>query len=118
MTWKGHRLPVSLLIPADREQEEEEKEKGGGGGGVYVGVQTGSLEPESQQFRSLLAGENCVQYGWSQTGESAMSWGTELWVCLNSLNSLFPIMRSACLSRGQHADFWEMDWKRGAVLPF
>lgn len=56
---------MSLLIPAGREQEqEEEKEKGGGGGGgVYVGVQTGSLEPESQQFRSLLAAENYVQYG-------------------------------------------------------
>lgn len=53
---------MSLLIPADREQEEEEEETGGGGG-VYVGVQTGSLEPESQQFRSLLAVENCVQYG-------------------------------------------------------
>lgn len=33
-----------------------------------------------------LSGENCVQYGRSQKGESAMSWGTELWVCFNSLN--------------------------------
>lgn len=42
---------------------------------------------ESQrQIRRVRAGKNCVQYGRSQKGESTMSWGTELWVCLNSLN--------------------------------
>lgn len=35
-----------------------------------------------------LAAENCVQHGTNQTVESAMSWGTELWVCLSFIRRL------------------------------
>uniref|UniRef100_A0A3B4UZ90 Formin binding protein 1-like n=2 Tax=Seriola dumerili TaxID=41447 RepID=A0A3B4UZ90_SERDU len=35
--------------------------------------------PESQRQFRRLCGENCVQYGRTQKGESDMSWGTELW---------------------------------------
>lgn len=70
---------------------EEEGEGGVGGGGVvYVSLQTGGLKPESLPAagQESLAAENCVQHGTNQTGGSAMSWGTELWVGLTFIRPL------------------------------
>lgn len=63
-------------------QEEEEGEQG-------AVVCRQSVKDRQRQFRRGLSGEKCVQNGRSQKAESAMSWGTELWVCFNSSNDAF-----------------------------
>lgn len=79
---RGPCFGLLLLIPTDRVLEEEEGEQ-------CALVCRQSVKDRQRQFRRGLNGEKCVQNGRSQKAESAMSWGTELWVCFNSLNDAF-----------------------------
>lgn len=69
----GAPVRAALLLQADREQQERQQEE------ETVGTR------RSVAGRDSLSGENCVRYGRIQEEESAMSWGTELWVCFSSL---------------------------------
>lgn len=67
--WSRAPVRAALLVQTDREQQERQQEE------ETVG---------NPRLRDGRKGENCVQYSRIQEEESAMSWGTELWVCSSS----------------------------------
>lgn len=68
-----------LLVPGTCSCAPAGSDRQGAAGAAAGGED--SWEPEA---RDSLSGENCVQQGRIQEEESAMSWGTELWVCFRS----------------------------------
>lgn len=82
-SWEG-----GLLVPGTCSCAPAGSDRQGAAGAAAGGGD--SWEPEA---RDILSGENCVQHGRIQEDESAMSWGTELWVCLRSFG---PCVSADC----------------------